>query len=132
MASKTKKLAVLQEIYAQIPNVDCKGLCWNACAAILVGPYELLRLQTAAGLGLETLELEDAPPGSVLLTNAAKDLVAPCPLLVAGRCSVYETRPIICRVFGVAEGLPCPHGCTPAKMMTDDQVMQLVRRVNKL
>lgn len=26
------------------------------------------------------------------------------------RCRIYPVRPLICRLMGVAKGLPCPHG----------------------
>ncbi len=33
-----------------------------------------------------------------------------CPYLKDRRCSIYDARPLICRHFGIEEGL-CPHGC---------------------
>lgn len=36
-----------------------------------------------------------------------------CVYLVDGRCSVYQNRPLICRMYGAVESLPCPHGCKP-------------------
>jgi len=29
------------------------------------------------------------------------------------RCAIYELRPIVCRLWGAAEGLECPFGCVP-------------------
>lgn len=29
------------------------------------------------------------------------------------RCGVYEVRPLICRLWGIIESLPCPYGCVP-------------------
>jgi Fe-S-cluster containining protein len=30
-----------------------------------------------------------------------------------GRCTVYDIRPMICRLYGTMETMPCPHGCLP-------------------
>lgn len=30
-----------------------------------------------------------------------------------GRCSQYEIRPMICRLYGAAEGIECSRGCKP-------------------
>lgn len=42
-----------------------------------------------------------------------------CPALVDGQCSVYDDRPLICRLWGVTEGLPCPYGCEPDSVVPD-------------
>src|SRR2546429_6087610 len=34
-------------------------------------------------------------------------------MLRNGRCTVYEVRPMICRLWGMVEGMQCPHGCVP-------------------
>lgn len=36
-----------------------------------------------------------------------------CPALEDGRCTVYDSRPTICRLWGTSDALPCPHGCRP-------------------
>lgn len=36
-----------------------------------------------------------------------------CPALQDGQCSVYDVRPMICRVWGASEDLVCPYGCRP-------------------
>jgi hypothetical protein len=107
--TKTKKLRVLQEIYASIPSPGCKGLCVDECSTIPVFPFELEQLETAAGRKLPTISTREG----ILLGDLGK----PCPLLVMGRCSVYAQRPLICRAYGSTEGLPCEHGCRPEKIV---------------
>jgi Fe-S-cluster containining protein len=34
-------------------------------------------------------------------------------LTAVGRCAVYGIRPMVCRLWGLVEGMPCPHGCRP-------------------
>ncbi len=49
---------------------------------------------------------------------------AVCPYLdiETKRCTVHENRPLICRLYGVSEGLPCPHGCKPnPRYLTRDE-----------
>lgn len=38
-----------------------------------------------------------------------------------GRCSVHAIRSIICRLWGPAASMPCPHGCAPDSGLVDDQ-----------
>jgi Fe-S-cluster containining protein len=39
-----------------------------------------------------------------------------------GRCSVYEVRPLVCRIFGASDKLPCIWGCKPtAPLLSEKQ-----------
>lgn len=127
MASRSKRLRVLQEVYASLPPIACKGLCWRACAAIQAKPIELERMESAAGRRLERVEGAELDGGAVVVGRA--DLA--CPALVMRRCSIYEARPLICRLFGVAEGLPCPHGCAPGRVVPDVEVRAMLDRVGR-
>lgn len=51
-----------------------------------------------------------------------------CPALVDGSCAVYEDRPTICRLWGATESMPCPHGCTPAGALTQEESYALLRQ----
>jgi Fe-S-cluster containining protein len=52
-----------------------------------------------------------------------------CPALtVLGRCSVYADRPLLCRIWGVVESLPCQWGCRPARVLTDAEGYGLLAR----
>lgn len=121
----------LAAIYAEVPDVGCKGLCWNHCTAISLFAAERVELEQATGrpvIGERFDRTLDAPEITVIGTNG------PCPHLSASRrCSVYEHRPIICRVYGTAEGLTCPHGCKPAAgLLPDETVFDLFNRVDAL
>jgi len=126
--TKTKKLRVLREIYASIPSADCKGLCADQCTTVPVFPFELEQLEAAAGRKLPAAPAGDLIGGLVLGTEVGK----PCPLLVLGRCSVYEHRPLICRAFGSVEGLRCPHGCRPAELVTKAAQYKNFEKVSQL
>ncbi|WP_371590837.1 YkgJ family cysteine cluster protein [Streptomyces sp. NBC_00470] len=92
---------LMHSVYDQIPPfTTCKGLCVDQCTqAVMTSKGERDTILKRHGIEL----LPAAPEGSE----------KPCPALVDGQCSVYADRPLICRLYGVAEGLLCPHGCVP-------------------
>jgi hypothetical protein len=126
--TKTKKLRVLQEIYASIPSAGCKGLCADQCTTVPVFAFELEQLEAATGRKLPTISGGDEIGGMLL----GSEIGAPCPLLVLGRCSAYDHRPLICRAYGSVDGLRCPHGCRPIELVTRDQQYENFTRVADL
>ncbi|MDP1879296.1 MAG: YkgJ family cysteine cluster protein, partial [Actinomycetota bacterium] len=51
------------------------------------------------------------------------------------KCSVYEVRPAICRLFGAVKGeLVCPHGYAPesSALLSDKQAREILRKVDEL
>ena len=133
--TKTKKLRVLREIYDTIPSPGCKGLCVSQCSTIPVFPIELEQLEEVAGRKLPSQPVTDLGGAGFGLDRGrllGDQIGDPCPLLVLGRCSVYEHRPLICRAFGSVEGLRCPHGCRPDRLLTDADQYQNFEKVAKL
>ncbi len=126
--TRSKRLRVLAAIYAEVPEVGCKGFCWQACTSVPVFQLELEQIEAKAGVKLsETRSPLDI--GGAKLTGQPG---AACQFLVLGRCTVYEARPLICRVFGAAEGLRCPYGCTPERIVSDVDVFGMLERVEAL
>jgi hypothetical protein len=84
--------AQLEALYAQVPDVGCKGLCTDACGPIDGGIRERARM-ARAGVRL--------PPVDVAIRKMAS---TPdnyeCPALVDGRCSTYLVRPMVCFLPG--------------------------------
>jgi Fe-S-cluster containining protein len=98
----------IEEVWASVPDdMECKGLCADYCGPVDASRVERRRLREQ---GARLPALPELQIGGK---------VEPCPLLVDGRCSVYEDRPLICRVWGNTERLACEHGCRPARYMTD-------------
>jgi Fe-S-cluster containining protein len=97
--------AQLDGMYEQVPDAGCRGLCVDACGPIDMGPGERHRL---VALGMKI------PRRHAAIKQMIDEGGYTCPALVDGRCSVYASRPMICRVWGVAEDLRCPYGCEPA------------------
>jgi Fe-S-cluster containining protein len=99
-------LGIIREEYR--PPLHCKQGCWYCCCkpGVLISVPELLRI-------LSYLRSLDDDSLSAL-TDRARRYAAqiegrsfddstnesvPCPLLVEGRCSVYEVRPLVCRGY---------------------------------
>lgn len=80
-------------LYARVPKVKCKGLCTDNCSVISCSTWEAKRMERDGARVPHEDPLQ-------------------CPFLsIEGKCSAYDSRPLICRLFGAAEGLPCEHGC---------------------
>lgn len=96
----------LERIYRAVPAVNCKGLCTEACGPILMSPTERRRIEDQG---------VDIPTPATYIANGDTE----CAALVNGRCIVYGNRPLICRLWGAVESMPCPHGCevTPGLLM---------------
>lgn len=102
-------------LYARIPDVACKGLCSDYCGPIGASASE----------------------GAAMLRAASQPLTVELPLRAGGkcgylteprRCSIYEARPLICRLWGAVEDLRCPHGCVPvppARLLTPEEATVL-------
>lgn len=104
----------LQAIYDELPSVPCRGLCFDSCS--FIGTYKAERRAMRAG-GQEPPDMREAP----------------CPLLdFAGRCSAHALRPIVCRLYGVCEEMPCPHGCKPERLLTTAETRAFMERVDAL
>lgn len=89
----------LRRLYQDIPQANCKGLCFDQCTVVPCSPLELQEIFREAG------------------TEERKADGKRCPYLSPeNRCGIYASRPTICRLFGtVPPGHPiaCPHGCKP-------------------
>jgi Fe-S-cluster containining protein len=105
------------EAWTKVPPMQCKGLCADSCGPIEASPLER-RLLAAHGVRLPSVE------------DALMEMLAggdgKCPALREGRCSVYDVRPTICRLWGVVEGMPCPHGCVPEGGRLPDMLGQAI------
>ncbi len=93
--------AELRALYAKLPEVHCKGYCANptainVCSVVTLSKLELNKIEDR--VGRENLKLRD---------------LRICPLLKDGRCSAYDLRPLICRLYGAVESMTCPFGCRP-------------------
>jgi len=117
--------AELEAIYAQVPRVNCKGRCQYACTAIDMTPREDARIR-AAGVEITPHQqaLEQMKTGGDFACDA---------LDAVGRCSVYELRPLVCRVWGTTPSLRCAYGCEPeGGWLTYAQTMELLNDARRV
>lgn len=99
---------VLRRLWATIPSGFCRGLCVDTChGPVPTTPLEE-RVLADVGVAIPT------PDDPAAWAGAISDPGYRCPALSAGRCTAYEVRPTMCRLWGVSEGMACPHGCVPA------------------
>lgn len=103
------------EVYDLIPALECRGVCSDSCGPIGMSVRERQRMERQAGRRVEC------------------GAGATCSMLTADRrCGVYDMRPVLCRLWGVLESLPCPYGCRPERTLTDKEGWELLLRAEQI
>ena len=116
-APKRSMQKQLDALYAELPQLQCRGLCQDSCGPIGVSEGEGACVERAGG---RPLRFASRLRCTFLEPNS-------------GRCEVYEVRPMICRLFGMVKGvMECPHGCVPERWLTRQEGYELMRRVHEL
>ncbi len=114
--AKTPEAAreALEQVYAQLPEMQCQGLCADSCCSMALTVVEQRNIREQTG---KTLPLAHA--GSF------------CPALtMLKQCSVYEVRPAICRLWGMVPAMRCNYGCRPVGgFLTDKDAYELLAKV---
>lgn len=112
----------LEGLYALVPDIDCRGRCANSCGPIDMSIAERQRIRSL-GKEIPRWTQENA----IRWANQER---LDCPALGAFRqCTVYDVRPLICRLWGVTEGMPCVWGCKPkAGYLSDEDALVLIGR----
>lgn len=115
------RVSDLALIYARIPRIACQRKCQASCGPILVHDIERARIEKITGHKLATEFWE-----SLELTG--EDLT--CALLnAAGMCSIYQNRPVICRLWGVVKKMRCPFGCEPVRWLSDEEAYEIMKEI---
>ncbi len=96
--------AQLDELYASLPTIDCRGQCWDSCGSVGMTPPEQARIEDRHRVRL--------PLQAVFAGSAAGPTRCPA-LTMLGRCGVYPDRPLICRLWGLVPSMRCNFGCIP-------------------
>lgn len=122
-------IAELERVYAQLDAIplECKGLCADGCTVIDASELERQRLaERGVNLGPRVTHRKH-------LELIAQGRDQRCPGLSAlNTCRVYDVRPLICRLFGMAEGLMCQHGCIPDGVISRADANRLLVEVEEL
>lgn len=113
--NKREQDKALDELYAELPELECQGLCHSSCGPIRMTLAEYRRTEEA---GVKI------PPGSFIEQGPLD-----CPALTMFKqCGVYQVRPLICRVWGVTPRMRCNYGCRPSRMLSDQEVYGFMAR----
>ena len=106
----------LDELYKSIPvTIQCQGKCQESCGPIAMTEVEFKMISDA----------------SKTIPSTTED--GTCSLLKDGKCSVYSVRPIICRLWGMSEGMVCPFGCVPTpRYLTKKEGFEIIEKVSKI
>lgn len=129
----------LEAIYAELPTVECRGLCWNSCGPIDMSPAERERIEER-GVHIQpyTSERGELWAGNIVAivdNETGEQLRLDCAALTPmKRCSVYDVRPFICRAYGAGRGeMACRHGCTVSgRRLRADEIFELQVRVKTI
>lgn len=107
----------LRDLYAELPRMTCQGLCADSCASFGMTVLEQRVIRNTTGRELP-------------LTHAG----SLCPALTMLRqCSIYEVRPMVCRLWGMVPAMRCDYGCTPeGGFLTDAQAYEFLARAAEL
>lgn len=134
MATRRERaVAQLEQLYASLPPLECKGLCHDSCTAIDASELERERIQARG------VELPPYRSHKVTLKLIAEGRTPRCPALgPLNTCTVYDVRPFICRAFGMVldrrtgEGLMCEHGCIPDGTIDLPTLWKALREIEEL
>jgi Fe-S-cluster containining protein len=108
--------AALQHLYDQIPAMtDCRGHCWISCGPVEMSDRENQRIRGAGFRITNHLQARQ------LTETFWCEALGP-----DGRCQVYGIRPLVCRLWGAVESMPCPYGCRPQRWLSDAEGRALV------
>lgn len=122
------KIRKLEELYKKIPSIECQGLCYKSCTVVPASKIEIKRAKSRMGGKNPFNPIK-------LVREMQKDKLKKipfCDALQEGRCSIYSSRPAICRLYGVAEGLECQFGCQPKNMLSRQEAYDLIREIEAL
>lgn len=109
------QVEAIEKVYASIPGLKCKRKCQSYCSGIAFSRGEAQYLLTSG----KKLPVADST-------------MSPCSHLLQGQCGIYRHRPLICRIWGVARSLKCPHGCRPDRWLGDDEVLAMIKKIDEI
>lgn len=115
-------MKTVPDIYGQLPaesNIQCKGLCQFACSTIAMTQPEAAYIEEKYALPV----LADHPVHGEDMCSALDS---------AGRCAIYDRRPLICRIWGQTPALECPYGCKPKIEIRANRILKFLEDLRRI
>lgn len=108
-----------QRLYDQLPEIDkpCPTGCTECCGPIILSRSEAEVIYNRTG---KSPYIDDN---------------GDCIFSLSGRCDIYDIRPFICRIYGVANYSnlsSCHHGCRCSKMLPFEKANTLLNQYTDL
>lgn len=125
------RIEKLQAIYDSLPTIECQGKCYESCGPISVSPVER-RYVSESGKELQMVDRRKVAQHFTAKHDDDTDGCINCPMLKENRCTIYDTRPLICRLWGIVESMPCIFGCKPSRVISDAEARKLISIVQSL
>jgi hypothetical protein len=96
----------LDALYASLPRMECQRKCGSACGRVPLSPLEKDRIRAS---GVRWVD------GRVITLSLGQKAATTCSALDQDKmqCRAYKARPMVCRLWGMAEEMACPWGCVP-------------------
>lgn len=126
MDMNPKAYKTLEDVWAAVPRIECRKRCAGSCTVVPLHQIELQRLVKDTG-PVAHLEF-----GIARETRVLRTVDGACPKLRFKQCTAYVARPLICRLYGVAEEMPCQHGCKPERTLDRDEVAVLIEAIHRI
>jgi Fe-S-cluster containining protein len=100
----------IQALYDKLPAFQCKGLCQQYCGVVPFSKSEAAKVGKA----------------EAFLTDLHCEYLSPF-----NTCTVYENRPMVCRLFGMVDDslMKCQH-CAP--VLTKQEGQAIIQEYHQL
>lgn len=99
---------IIASLRERIPTFECTPGCHDCCGPVTTSSEEMSRLPVKSDAEHEAALNE-----------------FDCVHLGPKGCTVYEERPLICRLFGTTPNMPCPNGCRSKEMIDSKTERQI-------
>ncbi len=104
MDLKMSELSEIRKLYDKLPHTECEAGCFRCC--------------------VNSIQMSQSEREAI----GGYDWKGRCPKLGEdGRCTVYDSRPLVCRLYGASELLSC-EGCKCAEPLTEEETLDILRR----
>jgi Fe-S-cluster containining protein len=110
---------MISRLYDEIPGFDCVPECSECCGPVPCHDWEIENIGLKNAVSIGTSGLKTISPTK-------------CQFIEDGKCSIYDHRPLMCRLFGTVEALKCPHGKGPEQLLTGEQAAGIMDKYTGL